>query len=162
MVGLLDFVSHQTISTAAHENQKDHQIPGLGFGANPELVRLYFRNLRCEDQVACNNKVNRVGPPIKLDTLKISNMRVFYCWYFLRSWSLSDRKKITNKRLIDLLTDLSRTSKQLDILQLHNADIRSLQRSISEGRRFWKIDPNWDSEKCFYFLCRLCGATVER
>ena len=150
--GLLD-----TIGLAPEEWEleaiSEHYVPGIGLGATDDAKRWAYAGYRLEINGQLENAIGifekKKGRPAKSKVSKVSSLRAFHMWLELRRMPEAFRAGHTNRKLIAWIRSRGGLSPKATKLWKTGGD---LERSLSEGRTFWDLTDEWQSQKCEDYL----------
>lgn len=155
--GLLDVVGLAD-GEWEHEEISADYVPGLGPGATDEARRWAYLGYTIElemvrSKIAEETQNKRGRRPVP-ETTKKPNRMAFHLWFELRSMPIEFRQNQSNRALIRWMQDRVANHKAMQRLW---QPCTSLESSLSQGKSYWEIGPDWTSAKCDEFLAKLMG-----
>ena len=158
--GLLDTIGLQPNDWEL-ETVSEKYVPGMGLGATDDAKRWAYLGYRLEINGQLEKAIGvfekKRGRPSKSEVSKVSSLRAFHIWLELRRMPETFRAGHTNRELIAWIKSRGGLSPKATKLWRTGGD---LERSLSEGRTFWGLSDDWQSQKCEDYLRGLSAEKV--
>jgi len=158
--GLLDYISLKPGEEADFATNSKDYVFGMGVGATKDanyytiIDYLYDQILKQEgatEHTSATPSTNTIGRPRKQKILEVHQVRAFHLWMKAQEYPEGIRQDLSNRRMIEIIKksqSLVGKSKRLWTLGTDE----SLEQSVSRGKTWWKIDHEWQSDKCYKYF----------
>ena len=146
--GLLDAIGLEDGEWELEMPSGDY-VPGMGLGATQEAIDLAKRGYRArlEELSALNKPRAPKGRPPKADKFKAPQLLAMHIWHEVRELPLSFRR-LTNRELIAWMQSRFKAENPKTAVQkMWSKEFAQTEALVSQGRKFWGIDKEWNSPK---------------